>query len=453
MSNFTFKSRVLVGLTLFSMFFGAGNLIFPPFLGNLAGDNILSAMSGFTLTAVAAPILGVIAVAISGGLDTLAGRVSKSFAFIFTLLIYLSIGPMLAIPRTASTSFEMAVTPFITHVTSNPSLFGFTVGQVAQAAYSVGFFALAFILAFKPEKLTQRLGKITGPGLLTLIAILFIATLVHPVGSIGAAQAPYLDHPLFQGFIEGYQTMDTLAALNFGLVIAMNVRALGATDTKTVVSETIKAGLVAGVFLIVVYVILAYMGAQAGGAHLGGENGAQTLSALAGSSFGQLGNIVLGAMFFIACLNTCVGLFSCCANYFRTIIPAIPYVGWLFIFAAVSTVLANMGLTMILKVSIPILLAIYPIALILIVLGLIHNYVPTTKTTYPLTVLFTAVVSIIGALTYAKIPLGLLPEWMSMLPLHAQSLGWVVPALVGFVLSFILRGCPCCCSGKDQCTK
>ncbi len=444
MSQFTTKSRVLIGLTLFSMFFGAGNLIFPPYLGNLAGDNIVPAMAGFAITAVAAPILGVIAVAISGGLDTLAGRVSKGFAFLFTLLIYLSIGPMLAIPRTASTSFEMAVTPFIKDVVENPLFMNFTMGEITQFIYSVGFFALAFVLALNPEKLTQRLGKITGPGLLTLITVLFISTLVNPVGEIGAAQAPFIQGSFLQGFIDGYQTMDTLAALNFGLIIAMNVRALGATSTGQVVSETIKAGFVAGFLLIAVYVVLAYMGAQAGGAGLGGDNGAQTLSGLANVSFGALGNIVLGAMFFIACLNTCVGLFSCCSNYFRTILPSVSYRGWLVVFAVVSTIVSNMGLTMILKVSIPILLAIYPMALVLIVLGLMHNYVPMNRLTYPLTIAFTAAVSIVGALAYAKLPLGPLPEYVSMLPLAGKDLPWVVPALVGFALSFALSPfCPC----------
>lgn len=442
MQTFSFRSRALIGLTLFSMFFGAGNLIFPPFLGNLSGENILPAMTGFTLTAVAAPILGVIAVAISGGLDTLAGRVSKRFAFLYTLLIYLSIGPMLAIPRTASTSFEMAVTPFIADVTGSPALLGFTTGQIAQAAYSVAFFALAFVLALNPEKLTQRLGKITCPALLTLIAVLFIASMLNPIGGIGEAHDPYIAAPLFQGFIEGYQTMDTLAALNFGLVIAMNVKALGAKDTRTVVSETVKAGLIAGFVFIVVYSALAYMGAQAGGAGVGGENGAQTLSAIAAHGFGGLGNIVLGAMFFIACLNTCVGLFSCCSNYFRTIVPKVPYVGWLFIFAAVSTVVSNMGLTMILKVSVPILLAIYPISLVLIVLGLAHSVMPVRRWTYPLTIALTGVVSVVGALHYAGIPLGPVPEWLDMLPLQASSLGWVTPAIAGYLISLVIGGKP-----------
>ena len=176
MKSFTLKERCLIGLTLFSMFFGAGNLIFPPFLGALAGDATLPAMSGFAVTAVLFPILGVAAVARSGGLTALGNRVHPAFAFLFTLLIYLSIGPCLAIPRTAGTSFEMAIAPlFAGEGALSGTIMGFEAHAVAQAAYSVFFFLLAFTIALNPEKLTQRLGKILSPTLLTLIAVLFIA--------------------------------------------------------------------------------------------------------------------------------------------------------------------------------------------------------------------------------------------------------------------------------------
>ena len=165
MNQLTKKNTILVGLTLFSMFFGAGNLIFPPFLGNQAGVNVWIAMAGFAVTAIGFPIFGVAAVAKSGGLDVLARRVHPVFASIFTLLIYVSIGPGLAIPRTASTSFEMAVLPFI------PT--GIDAGKV-QLIYSAAFFFVAFLIALKPEKLTECLGKFLTPCLLALIFIVFV---------------------------------------------------------------------------------------------------------------------------------------------------------------------------------------------------------------------------------------------------------------------------------------
>ena len=253
MSNqFNFTQRLLLGLTLFSMFFGAGNLIFPPYLGSLAGTDMPWAMAGFAITAVCFPILGVMTVARSGGLMMLASRVHPQFAFIFTLLIYLSIGPCVAIPRTASTSFEMALAPMFSG-SSEPVFMGFSSLVCAQFVYSVFFFLLAGLMALKPEKLTQRLGKFTSPALIIMIALLFVACMFNPIAGYGLALPPYDINAFVRGFLEGYQTMDTLAALNFGLIIALNVQALGVKSTEGVVSETVKAGMIAGFFLITIY--------------------------------------------------------------------------------------------------------------------------------------------------------------------------------------------------------
>ena len=384
MKSFTLKERCLIGLTLFSMFFGAGNLIFPPFLGALAGDATLPAMSGFAVTAVLFPILGVAAVARSGGLTALGNRVHPAFAFLFTLLIYLSIGPCLAIPRTAGTSFEMAIAPlFAGEGALSGTIMGFEAHAVAQAAYSVFFFLLAFTIALNPEKLTQRLGKILSPTLLTLIAMLFIAAIVHPLGEYGAVRAPYDAAPFVRGFIEGYQTMDTLAALNFGLIIAMNIRALGVTKDSGVVRETIFAG-------------------------------------------------------FIACLNTCVGLLSCCSNYFRDTFPVLGYRGWLTVFAVTSTIISNAGLTAILKFSVPVLVAIYPLALVLIILAFLHPLIEKHRFAYPMTMLFTGAAAITAGFGQAGFKLPVLADFFAAMPFAAEGLDWMLPAAVGLVVSIAL---------------
>ena len=209
------RDQLLVGFTLFSMFFGAGNLIFPPQLGAQAGVDTWPAMAGLAVSAVGLPILGVIAVVRSGSLTRLAGRVHPVFATVFTILIYLSIGPCLAIPRTASTSFEMAVPPFLPEGTP---LIWFRLG------YSALFFGAAFLVALRPEKLTSRLGRLLCPLLLALVAVMFLGCLIHPVGGYGPALPPYDSAAPVEGFLTGYQTMDTIAALNFGIVIVMNIR-------------------------------------------------------------------------------------------------------------------------------------------------------------------------------------------------------------------------------------
>lgn len=424
MTKLSKKELLFVGLTLFSMFFGAGNLIFPPFLGEQAGSHAWIALVGFIVSAVGLPILGVIAVAKAGGLKSLASRVHPLFAFIFTLLIYLSIGPCLAIPRTASTSFEMAIVPFVGND-----------GAWIQVLYSLLFFGIALYMALKPEKLTDRLGKVLCPILLTLILVVFIGSFFADSFQYGEAIGVYKDIPLVQGFLDGYQTMDTIAALNFGIIIALNIQSKGLKDKKMVVSSTIKAGVIAGICLTIIYSILLHIGAMSGGMLGLHQNGAQTLNQFVSHLFGNIGMVILGAIFFIACLNTCIGLICCCSEYFYTIIPKISYKLWAFIFAFVSMVISNVGLDMILKISIPILNFLYPLSIVLIALAFLDKWLKPFPYIYQLTMLFTGIGSILGILP----SLGLNMNWLSMIPLYNISLGWVVFSLIGLCLGVVLR--------------
>lgn len=419
------KSLLLVGFTLFSMFFGAGNLIFPPFLGAQAGTNTWPAMLGFALSAIGFPILGVVAVARSGGLTRLSARVHPAFATAFTVLIYLSIGPCLAIPRTASTSFEMAVTPFLPEAQlAHLPLF--------QLIYSLVFFGGALLLALRPEKLTDRLGKILCPCLLLLIVVVFVGCLLDPPGPYGPVQPAYA-HATAQGFLDGYQTMDTMAALAFGIVIALNIRARGVEDDSAVVRGTVKAGGIAGILLLAVYAMLAHAGALSGQAFPGAENGAQVLTRVVFDLFGPLGMFLLAAIFFIACFNVCVGLISSCGEYFHGLIPRIPYRAWAVLFAVVSMAVANAGLNLILQVSVPVLNAIYPVAIVLIVLSFFHRWLKGWNRVYPVSVAVTGLFSVLFALKDLGAPIPLI----GTLPLASLGLGWVLPALAGIALGVL----------------
>lgn len=448
------KERVLIGFTLFSMFFGAGNLIFPPFLGAEAGTLTWHAMRGFLLSAVGLPVLGVAAVAMAGGLDRLGRRVHPGFAFVFTLLIYLSIGPCLAIPRTASTSFEMAVLPYLGGL-------GTALGSRAQLIYSVVFFCIAMALAFRPDKLTDRLGKVLCPTLLILIAVIFTGCLIWPLGAYGAPAKEYADSAAVKGFLEGYQTMDTIAALNFGIIIALNIRAKGVQEDGAVVRETVKAGVIAGLLMAAVYVALAHIGAPAGAKMRYPGNGARILTFVADSLFGRAGMILLGMIFFIACLNTCVGLLSCCSEYFSTILPAVGYRLWVVVFAGVSLLISNAGLDRILQFSVPVLNAIYPVAIVLIALAFLNPLIKGWKRVYPCAILFTGAASVLYALEECSFLDKVLP-WLlgrlfgdavsgaaaaagvrleallALLPGYEAGLGWILPAAAGCVLGILL---------------
>lgn len=431
MDNLSKKDLRLVSLMLFSLFFGAGNLIFPPFLGQSAGTATWISMLGFFITAVGFPVLGVIAVAKSGGLRNLAQRVNPIFATVFTVLIYLSIGPCLGIPRAGSLPFEMAVAPFLKD--TNISMI------LARFLYTLVFFSLAYWLCLSPSKLVDRIGKFLTPILLALITLVFVSAIFKPLGSYGIATGDYASSPFVKGFLEGYLTMDTIAALNFGIVISFAIKSKGVKSEKAVVSCSIKAGIIAGALLIAVYSMLCHLGATSGGRFGGTENGAQTLSNVMTYLFGEPGAILLAVIFTVACLTTCVGLITSCSEYFASLNSKVKYITWVRILSLSSMILANMGLTKILAVSVPVLNAIYPIAIMLIVLAILDKLFKGNKIVYLLTILFTGIVSVIDALSQAGFNIEILVRYFSKLPLYSQGLGWILPALIGIVIGTILN--------------
>ena len=413
MKKLSRKDLLFLGLMLFSLFFGAGNLIFPPFLGQSAGDKVWIALGAFLITAVGFPILGVIAVAKSGGLEKLARRVNPLFASVFTVLIYLSIGPCLGIPRAGSLPFEMVVSPYL------PSHMSET---IARLLFTLVFFSVAYWLSLSPTKLVDRMGKVLTPTLLTLIFVIVIGAFFKPLGSYGEATGAYVNSPFVTGFLEGYLTMDTIAALNFGIVIALAI--------------TIKAGFIAGGLLMLIYAALAHLGATSGGRFGETANGAVTLTNVTTYLFGKPGAVLLAVIFTLACLTTSVGLISSCSQYFASLSDKISYKGWVRILALSSMILANMGLTKILSISVPVLDMIYPIAIMLIVLAMVDKFIKGSRIVYSLTILFTGVVSVIYGLKGFGIELG--DKIFGNLPLYTEGLGWLVPAILGIVLGLII---------------
>ena len=402
MNKLVARQRLVMTFTFFSMFFGAGNLIFPPFVGAQAGSATIPAAIGFIVSAVGLPILGVLAVTFAGGFDKLASRVSPKFALFLGVAIMLTIGPCFAIPRTATTSFEMMVAPFV------PSSYGW----LAQLIYSLVFFTLAFLFAQHPEKLSKVLGRFMGPLLLVLIAVLFIACLIHGIGIPANPMGDYSTNQIARGFLDGYQTMDLLAALYFGIVISANIRAQQVDDESQVQKETAYAGLGTGVLLIVI--------------------------------FGAFGTAFLGIVFVIACLNVCTGLIGTCATYFHTRFRTVAgrtlsYRTWQVIFTVFSFIVSNAGLSAIIKVSVPVLSALYPIAIVLVLLTLTHKSLGARfPRVYFWTVLLVGIASFATCISSLVAVFGGSIGWLdaalAMLPLQQYQLGWVVPAILGVAI-------------------
>lgn len=424
------RNMVVVSFMLFSLFFGAGNLIFPPFLGQNAGNHTVFAMIGFLATAVILPVLGVIVVARFDGLDRLSQNVGKKFGLIFTVLIYLSIGPGLGIPRAASVPFEMAVAPYLPSGANN---------TLWMVVYSLVFFLVALWLCLTPGKLVHRIGNFLTPSLLTLLLLLFVSFLLKGEISIAEAQTAYETAPFLKGFSEGYQTMDTIAALNFGLVIATTLDTFGMTEKRDKMHHTLLAGVFAGSILALVYIMLSYMGMCSSGVYEIQENGTWTLRCIVYQIFGTPGAILLAAIFTLACLTTCVGLINSISQYFSILFQKISYRTWVFIIIGFSFLVCNLGLNAILSISIPVLNAIYPVSIVLILLGLSHNLWHSNRFVYPLVISGTGLVSVIYALDQAKVPLGFIRLLVHKLPLYKMGFCWVSVAIVMLLFSIILN--------------
>ena len=413
------KKMVLMSFMLFSLFFGAGNLIFPPFLGQNAGEKMPFAIAAFLITAVILPVLGVIVVAKFDGLDKLARKVDARFAVVFTILIYLSIGPGLG----------MAVAPYLPSGAPLP---------VFMLLYSLVFFLTAGWLALTPSKLMERIGRFLTPSLLLLLLFLFVQFVLRGDAGVAAAQADYQANPMVKGFLEGYQTMDTIAALNFGLVIATTLRSLGVEKKNDLIRYTTRAGLAAGTILSAVYLMLSYMGMKSSAVYAIPENGAVVLRLIVKQLFGDVGAVLLAAIFTLACLTTCVGLITSISQFFSSLTDRLKYRQWVYLIAGFSFVVCNQGLNTILGISVPVLNAIYPVSIVLIILGLLDEKLGKNPYMYPAVITVTGIVSCVYCLDYnMHMPLGFLSDLCHTFPLYSLGLGWAGAAAAAALMSHL----------------
>lgn len=425
-NNLTKEQFFSVAIMLFGLFFGAGNLIFPPLLGKQAGGATFQSLLAFGITAVVFPILGVVAVAKTKGLSNLASKVDKYFAIVFTTMIYMAIGPGLGIPRAGSLPFEMAVAPFLPE---NVSL------SLSRLVYTFVFFLVAYFVCLKPNKLVTRMGKFLTPALLVLITVMFVGVLFKNPNAVTSPVGDYATSSTVKGFLEGYNTMDTIAALNFGLVISLAVKSFKVEDEEKVIGYTVKVGLVAGSFLFVIYAMLAYIGMTTSGLTGDVKNGAEILTTVSQYVFGKFGIVLLASIFTLACLTTCIGLITSISKFFETMTKEkVSYHKWIVFWTFLSFLVANFGLNTILKVSVPVLVAIYPVSIVLILLGLTEKYFGYNKFTYRLVCYTVTFISVVEALLSVKLNIPFVTELVSSLPFFSLSLGWVLPMVLTWLV-------------------
>ncbi len=423
-NNLSREQFFSVAIMLFGLFFGAGNLIFPPLLGKQAGGVTFQSLLAFGVTAVVFPILGVVCVAKTNGLSNLAGKVDKYFALVFTTMIYMAIGPGLGIPRAGSLPFEMAVAPFLPE---NVSV------NLSRLVYTFVFFFVAYLVCLKPSKLVTRMGKFLTPALLLLITVMFVGVLFKNPNAVTSPVGDYANSSTVKGFLEGYNTMDTIAALNFGLVISLAIKSFQVENEEKVIGYTVKVGLVAGTFLFVIYAMLAYIGMTTSGLTENVKNGAEILTTVSQYVFGKFGIVLLASIFTLACLTTCIGLITSISKFFENMTKKrVSYNKWIVFWTFLSFLVANFGLNTILKVSVPVLIAIYPVSIVLIVLGLTEKYFGYNKFTYKLVCYTVTFISVVEALQSVKLNIPFVSELVSSLPFYSLSLGWVLPMAVAW---------------------
>ncbi|MFJ7367121.1 branched-chain amino acid transport system II carrier protein [Peribacillus frigoritolerans] len=429
---------IVTGLMLFALFFGAGNLIFPAMLGQSAGTNLWSASLGFIITGVGLPFITILAFGFSGKNDvqSLASRAHPLFGIIFTVVLYLSLGPLFALPRTGSVSYEIGIKPFLSN----------DVGFLPLLIFTIIYFGIACLLSINPSKMLDIVGKILTPLLLIFIGILIVVAIINPMGEIQSPVADYSDNSFFKGFKEGYLTMDTLAGFAFGIIVINAFKDRGITSRKEVLSYCLKAGLIAATLLVIVYASMTYVGATSVEklGQLG--NGGDVLAQASNHFFGPAGAVLLGLIVIAACLTTSIGLITACATYFNKILPAVSYKSYVVIFSVFSAAVANVGLTKLISITVPVLTALYPVAIVLIVLTFFHSLFKGKSEVYLGSLLLTAIISIMDGIVASGIKLDAVSDLFTQyLPLYSVGVGWVIPAIIGGVLGYmvyLLKGDP-----------
>ena len=428
------RAYIAIGLMLFALFFGAGNLIFPATLGQHAGTNVWWAILGFIVTGVGLPLLGVMAMGYSGSrnVQSLASRVHPVFGVLFTLALYISIGPAFAIPRTGTVSYEIAVKPFL----------GCAASDTAQMVFLIGFFALTLWLSINPQKLVNRIGNVLTPVLLLTIVILIVKSLMTPLGGYSIPTAEYAtsNGAFLQGFLDGYNTLDALASFVFGILVIEFITLSGAQTRDEITRATLKAGLIAVGCLGVVYIFIASLGATSV-EQLGIlDTGAPVLAESARLLFGELGAMILAVIVLLACLTTSIGLVTSCAQYFNTQFGGISYKWYAILFSVVSTGVGMFGLKTIITSAIPVLMFLYPLAIVLILLAFLHPLFKGRQCVYAWTVACTFITALVSGLETAKVDLGSVGQFFaSQVPMHTIGMDWIVFGGIGLVIGLIHR--------------
>ena len=440
-TKLTVGELITISSMLFGLFFGAGNLIFPAYFGQMAGNHIYAALIGFLITAVGMPLLAVISLGITGsnGLLDLSSKVGKKFGYIFTIALYLSIGPFFAAPRCLTVPFEIGIRPLLPEGTNH---------QLILLIFTTFMFALILWFSLRPGNILVWIGKFLNPVFITVLGILLLIALSQPEGNIVTyeAQGAYETSPVLQGILDGYNTMDTLAGLAFGIIVVDVVRAQGIKDPSHIAKNTIKAGIFSCGFMGFIYFLVAMAGAESRAYASVSDNGGAVLADISSHYLPGFGSVLLAVIVFFACLKTAVGLMTSCATTFSEMFPKkLSYNKWAVLFSTVTFIISNVGLTSIIKISVPALMMLYPIAISLTLLSVFgrffrynHTIIVSVMTMSVISAFFDFIKALPAEWVHAIAADGIITICDSYLPFFTYGFGWVVPTLAGFLIGAVV---------------
>ena len=416
MNNKKALDVLVVGFALFSMFFGAGNLLFPPYLGLVSGDSWIISLSGFILTDIILALVVVMAaVKFDGDLDLTLSRAGKKFARAIIIASILCIGPLLAIPRNGATTYEMGIAPIL----------GFE-SPIAKLIVSIVFFGLTLLLTIRPSKVVDIIGKFLTPALIIILAIVIVKGVISPIGEIVSTDATNV---LSTSLLEGYQTMDALAALLFAGVITSSIIDKGYKG-KEINSVLLKASIIAVIGLAFVYGGLTYIGAHTVNLVDANISNTSLLVFIAGRILGTFGVGLIGAAIGLACLTTSIGLLTAGSTFFEKVTNGkLSYKFNAIAISIMSYIIACQGVDKIVKLSVPILNVLYPVAITIIIVTMFNKIL-----TNIIAIRLAVYTSLVFGLLFA-----LFGSALNFLPLASVGFGWVIPTLIALVIGCFIK--------------
>ncbi|OFU98279.1 branched-chain amino acid transporter [Morganella sp. HMSC11D09] len=424
---FSTKDMLVLGMMVFALFLGAGNIIFPPMAGYHSGTDWFSASLGFIVTGVVLPFLTLITVAVKGRGERLSVDLPRWVSMTFWVALYLILGSTFAMPRVTNTAYELGFLPlgFVEKSTASHLIFAFVFNFVSM------FFML------KQGTMISAIGKFMTPALLFLLVAVGIAVVRTPLSPINEPINQYVDFAFFSGIVDGYQTMDVLSAMAFGGIVARALASRGVTSPQDVVVITIKAGLIAVGLLAALYICLFYLGATSDAVSQTATNGGQIFSRYVDALYGALGTWLMCGIVLLASMTTFVGVTSACADFFATFNPRLDYRFWVVVSTLLTTIVSTFGLDTLLRVTIPVLLLISPTTVALVFLQFARRKMRNPRFTYGFTVAVLVVMSAFDTLNN----IGLLSEnvlaVLHRMPLFKEGIGWLLPGVIAFIISFV----------------